>query len=214
MIGFIDKKIAQFLKRVMHKKRSKIIAKTLADYQREHDADENTLAALNEKLELEATRIIAIVDESIIEERIKRARYTFWVTAIVGTAVVVAVAAFPITTSIAPFFAPLIAAGVAWAVSIATIPISYNKRVKGAMDSAVLMFEIDRAKSDNNEEEEEPVNIAELQNTVRALQAELVQMRSEIKHHNKSRPHSLWRAKPDPDNDPPSPAATLRRMSI
>lgn len=199
MIGPIDKLITRILRRVMHKRREKVIEQKITDYLLTHQLDEASIIELNEKLQLEAMRIIAIVDESILSERIKRARYTFWVTAIIGTVVVVALASYPVTTSLAPFFAPLIAAFVAWAVSIGTIPISYIKRVQGAMDSAIVMFELERAKRAEKGEAPEPVNVEALQKTVLQLQAELAELRAEIRRQSDPK---------DTDNIPLSSAVT------
>lgn len=131
--------------RALHRRRRKVIDQTIATYQAAHHPDEQTLNALRAKLDFEMTRVIAIVDESIIKERIQRARYTFWITGIIGTAFILSFATFPVMTPLVPFFAPLVGAMSAWIAAIATIPVSYNTRVKGAMDSAVEMFTMEQA---------------------------------------------------------------------
>lgn len=164
--------------RTLHNRRRKVIDQTIAAYQAEHQLDDHTLTALKSKLDFEMTRVIAIVDESIIKERIQRARYTFWITGVIGTAFVLAFAAFPVTTSLVPFFAPLVGALTAWAAAIATIPVSYNTRVKGAMNSAIEMFEMEQAGRRAHLEDNRP---AALQEMVTSLQQTITRQGEEIK---------------------------------
>ena len=186
MIGFIDKKIGNFLLRILHNRREKVIAKTLIEYRASRGADEQTLAALREKLEYEMTRVYAIADESIVRERIQRARYTFWISAAIGTGVILAFATFPVTTSLAPFFSPLIGAFTAWAITIGTIPIGYNTRVQGAMDSAIAMFDLEQA--------QKPAPVDTLEYKVNELQAEARFMRAQCSHTQAANPpaKSSW----------------------
>lgn len=164
MIGFIDKRIEKLLKRALHKKRDAIFRKTLDDYITTHNPDEATIAALTKKLEDDIDRIITLADRSVIHANMLRARYVFWITAIIGTAIVVALAVYPVTTAIAPFFVPLMAAFVGWAVAVGTIPVSYIHTVKGVMDAAVVTF--DKEQLDLIEhagKQAHPANIEELQ---------------------------------------------------
>lgn len=185
MIGLIDKAIGNLLLRILHGRREKIIAKTLNDYRTTRGADDQTLAALKDKLEYEMTRVYAIADESIVRERILRARYTFWVTAAIGTSFVLAFAHFPVTTTLAPFFSPLVGAFAAWAIAIATIPVGFNTRVQGAMDSAITMFELEKA--------QQPAPSPTLQHKVHSLQAEVDLMRTQFNQMRaSSHPTSFW----------------------
>ena len=190
MIGFIDNKIGMFLLRILHRRRQKIIADALQEYRNTHNADDKTLAALKNKLEFEMTRVFAIADESIVRERILRARYTFWISAIAGTTFVLAFAAFPVTTSLAPFFAPLVSGIVAWLTAICTIPIGYNTRVKGAVNSTIAAFKPDRA------EKHRP----DLQNTVRGMQLEIVQMRRQVNQLSAAPQSSFWKTPKPPES--------------
>lgn len=192
MFGPVDKLIEKILRRAMRSKKEKIVNKKFAEYCKKFGLNEDEAVKLREKLETECLRIIAIVDESILRERIKRARYTFWITAIIGTAVIVALAAYPVTTSIAPFFAPLVAAVIAWAVSLATIPISYLKRVTGAMDSAAIMFELERAKASTAAENTpSPMNTAEIQQAIQRLEKELNGLRDQLQQQGLMLPDTL-----------------------
>lgn len=185
MIGFIDKAIGNLLLRILHGRREKIIAKTLSDYRASRGADDQTLVDLKDKLEYEMTRVYAIADESIVRERILRARYTFWASAAIGTSFVLAFAHFPVTTALAPFFSPLVGAFAAWAITIATIPVGFNTRVQGAMDSAISMFELEKA--------QQPAPSPTLQHKVNALQAEVEWMRTQFHQIRAStQPASFW----------------------
>lgn len=164
MIGLIDKAIEKILKRALHKKRDAIFQKTLDDYITTHNPDEETIAALTKKLNDDIDRIITLADRSIIHANMLRARYVFWITAIIGTAIVLALAAYPVTTSIAPFFVPLMAAFVGWAVAVGTIPVSYIHTVKGVMDAAVVTFDKEQLEILNDiGKEPHPADIEELQ---------------------------------------------------
>lgn len=145
MIWFIDRWLKKILSKRLHQKRDAHIQKAIQKYQASHpDADDETLAALREKLESEITRVFAVADESIIATGLIRARITFWVSAVFSTIIVLALAQFPITTSLVPFFVPLMAAFVGWLTAIVTIPFSYTARVNGAMKSGSHLFEIEQ----------------------------------------------------------------------
>ncbi len=161
----------------MRKKRDTIISDTIKAYITTHHPDEETLVALNEKLLEDADLLSASMDKSIIRASIQRARYTFWISAIIGTSIVIALAAFPITTSIAPFFVPLIAAFVSWAVALGTIPIGYIHSVKGAMESAIIAFEADR--KEKLELEKGSTDVEELRSDLRRLQRQLTDLSSQ-----------------------------------
>lgn len=140
MIGIIDRLIGNFITRKLHEYRDRVINATIALFTERHHPDEQTLADLHNTLNLEIERVYAIADSSIIRARILQARYTFWITAVVATAITVGMATYPIS-NIVPLFAPLIAAFVVWTVNIVTIPFPYNQRIQGGMDSALVVFE-------------------------------------------------------------------------
>lgn len=141
MFPFIDKPIFRWMSKIFHKRSLKIVEASINKYIEKNHPDEETLAALRKLLTGEMIRVCDFSDNAITLARIKQARLTFWVTAILGTAITVAVAVYPPTTSLVVFFVPLMMAAVAWAVSIAAIPYYYNERIKGAMVSAIGLFE-------------------------------------------------------------------------
>lgn len=200
MIGFVDKKIKKLLKRILHKRRDKFLNKTIKKYMTEHSADTETIKALRDALNLELDRIFAIVDNSIINARLKQARYTFWITAIIATCITLSVAVFPITTSLLPFFIPVMGALVAWAVSIGTIPFNYNERIQGSMDSALIVFEHDIKAAKMKGLKAEAIETNDLRNKVLQLQQTVIELKNEIDHigpvpataAKKTRYDSLW----------------------
>lgn len=126
------------LKKNLDKKRDKIINKTVEHFKKIHP-DLNS-ADFIKLANSEADRIYAFIDKSILRERIQRAKVTFWITAIIGIILALIInglslgAALPATLAIIPAF-------VAWAGNIITIPISYNQRIKGGMDSVLNNYE-------------------------------------------------------------------------
>lgn len=140
MFEFIDRYIENKMRKSLHKKRNKIIAQTLADYIDKHHPKPEIVAELKTLLIIEADRVYPVVDESILKERIKRARYTFWITVITSTLISAVIIA--LTHGLAlPLIIPALTAFIAWAVTLATAPLSYNLRVHGAMESIVRSFE-------------------------------------------------------------------------
>lgn len=139
MLGIIDKPLKKFLLKKLHKKRQKIIDKTVKDFAQKYHPEASVLNELKRLLENEADRIYPIVDDSILESGIKRARYIFWVTAI--TSSILAAFLVAITHGIAlSIIIPIVTALISWGVSLGTIPISYDQRVQGSMDSTVITF--------------------------------------------------------------------------
>lgn len=179
MLPFLNKKLAQFMERQLHKKRDKYINDTIVLYRKKHpEHSEEIINKLKESLELEIERVFAIADSSIISARIVVASWVFWITAIVGTAIVLGVASYPVTTSLAPFFVPLISATVVWAVTIATVPKYYNERIVGGLDSALVVFESKLTEELAKEENRINANeLAELRKMMMEMKQELDELR-------------------------------------
>ncbi|MBA3661868.1 MAG: hypothetical protein H0W64_09080 [Gammaproteobacteria bacterium] len=140
MFKFIDQWIEKKLKKKLHKQRPEFIQQTLDGFIKKHNPDPTIIKNLSEKLEIEADRIYPIVDRSIIKERLKRSKYTFWITAVVSTIIVGIIIAFT-GGALLPLVVPLLTSFIAWAIALGTIPLSYNQRILGAMDSTVDSFE-------------------------------------------------------------------------
>src|SRR3990167_1776475 len=103
MIQFFDKVIERLLKRSMLRKRTTIIENTIKSYSKQYQSDAATVEELKALLEAEAASMSAIIDKSVIHAGMIRARYIFWITVIISTALAVALAVYPLTTSIVPF---------------------------------------------------------------------------------------------------------------
>lgn len=140
MFDYADRKIENVFKHFLHKKRYAIVDKAFKKFIKDHPLSEADATALRAKLEDEADRIVSFIDRSVLRERIQRAKYTFVITLVASTVVVAAVGGFADLT-VVPFIAPVAAACVAWLIAVATIPIAYNQRIKGGMDSSILVFE-------------------------------------------------------------------------
>lgn len=177
MLEFIDKKIESYMKRGLHKKRDKIIADAIKKFTDTHQLDADKIEELHEKLVADTDRFLKIIDRSVLRAGLIRARYVFWITSIVGTAIVVALAAYPVTTSIAPFFIPLVAAFVGWAVSVATIPVSYLESIKGIRDATVDAFEKELLEQQEDElQKSNHPSVQELKQMLQQLKQQVEQL--------------------------------------
>jgi hypothetical protein len=141
MLTYFEKKISALFKYFLHPKREFIIENTLKTYTAKHHPEESTLALLKTKLAAEAVRIYPMIDDSILDARLQNATITFWVTAFAGCIVSLSLYFSDIITNIPTIFVPLLGSFAAWFVAVGTIPIFYNQRVNGAMESVVLVFE-------------------------------------------------------------------------
>lgn len=138
-LSFFDRFVELMLKWYLHHKRDKYVEKTLlrcSIYLSNQEDSKNMRATV----ERETRRIYSIVDRSILRDRVIRGKYTFFGTAIIAALVFTCLNQFAAITPFASVL-PLTMALVAWVISIVTIPISYNQRVKGAMDSVVGEYE-------------------------------------------------------------------------
>lgn len=115
-------------------KREKYIKQSISAYRHNHPgASWKDIENLRQKLELEATRVFPMINESIVKERKKRAVSTFIISVALGVV-------FAILTGVA-LLAPIISAIIGAVASVATTDVSYNARVKGAFDSVVALHE-------------------------------------------------------------------------
>lgn len=135
----LDKWIEKKLKDLFHSKRDYIINKMIANFEKNHPEIICT-EELRQKFETEADRVYAIVDRSILRDRIQRAKYTFWATAVSSVILIGSLGAFS-SNSVLPFITPIMNAFISWFLSIVTISISYHQRIKGGMDSVVVSYE-------------------------------------------------------------------------
>ena len=138
MFKFFDKHIEQILWNRLHKQKESIINKTINKFKEEHpEADVDNLRI---KLNKEAKRVYRFTDRSILRDRVQRARWTFWASCFITIVLVATSSGFNLD-NLFSFLAPLITALTAWIVSVGTISISYNQRVKGAMDTVIDQYE-------------------------------------------------------------------------
>lgn len=140
MFNFVDKFIEKKLKKRLHKRREKIVKETIAAFKLKHNPSDEVMQLLLERIDVEAKRVFPMVDQSIIVAFTKRAKVAFWITAISGVIIVGLLGGFTAGTAL-PFVIPVCSAVIAWLIGIVTIPINYNRRVQGAMDSVIENFE-------------------------------------------------------------------------
>lgn len=142
----ISKRIEELFKKKLHKKQdyyiNKAIESFIKDYRkRKHqDPDPATVEDLRKKLKAESIRVYAIVDNSILRERIQRAKWTFFITAIAGGGVVIVVGICTGGIVLPAIVVTFFGASTAYIATLVTIPISYNQRIRGAMNSTVATF--------------------------------------------------------------------------
>ncbi|MDR3492361.1 MAG: hypothetical protein P4M12_10025 [Gammaproteobacteria bacterium] len=136
MIGVIDRFIENKMKKIFHDRGPRMINKTLLAFQKSHPG--LSTEELKVKLLTEAARIFPVVDSSILNALITRAKYTFWITAVTSTLFTVLSGGFS-SGVVIRILAPALTSFVAWGISLGTIPVSYINRIKGALNSAVVM---------------------------------------------------------------------------
>lgn len=139
-IKSIDRFIENIFKKILYKKRNHHINKAVKKFTEKYHPDPQIIEELTKKLALEIDRLYPIVDKSILRERIKRGRYSLLITIIASG--IVAVLVMLLTHGAATvLIAPLCAAFIAWVATVLTIPIGYDERIDGGMDSVVSSFE-------------------------------------------------------------------------
>lgn len=139
MIGPIDRLIRFFLKNHLHRRRKAIINNALSRFKTHYpDACVEDILELKGRFKFEAIRIYKVVDQAILEANLKRARYIFWFMAVFST--LWGIYGGFSGEIISSYFSPLVMASLAWFVSWATIPILYNGRITGAMNSITAVF--------------------------------------------------------------------------
>lgn len=147
MIPPIDRLIERFLKSILHARRDSFINKKMGCVETEYPLlTEEQKAEIRTKLEEEIVRIYPIVDASILRANIIKARYYFWFIATVATLYVGSTREFSSKEAL-NLFAPLATSVPVWLASWGTIPIFYNLRIEGAMDSAVAKYMHDTARA-------------------------------------------------------------------
>jgi hypothetical protein len=95
------------------------------------------------KLKAEANRVCNLTDSAILQANIRKAKYTFWITAIDSTILVMLVSGFktPLT-----FMTPPLASTFTYMAAIISITALYNGRIKGAMNSTIKIYEVELEK--------------------------------------------------------------------
>jgi hypothetical protein len=157
-MNIFDKAIENIFKKYLHKKRDHHIKKALKNFIKNHNSDPKDIDELKKLLETEALRLYPMVDKSILRERIKRARTVFIITAILSMILAIVISLLTNGTALI-FITPLFAALFAWIATLATIPIGYDQRIKGGMDSVIAVFEEKLMKEKNLNIEKDAKNI-------------------------------------------------------
>jgi Skp family chaperone for outer membrane proteins len=187
-MNIFDTTIENIFKKYLHKKRDYYINKALNKFIKKHNPDPKVINELKILLETEALRLYPMADKSILRERIKRARVVFIITAILS--IILAIILIVLTKGTALILiTPLFSALFAWIATLATIPIGYDQRIKGGMDSVIAVFEEKLMKENNLNVENEVKNfqnekmqqeIDELKNLVKTLHNKNEHMQQEI----------------------------------
>lgn len=134
----LDRFLEDAIKNRLHRDREDIIEGAIKKYKLKYpDVDE---AALRTKMAYEAIRITPIADRSILHERVLRSRYTFWISTLASVVTIGALGGFT-SGSYLPFIAPVVNGVVTYGLSMATVGIAYNQRIKGAMDCVIAIHE-------------------------------------------------------------------------
>ena len=170
MTPWLDKKLEKHFLPRLHKKREKIIQQTLSTYFQTHSLTPELKKTFEKQLRNEADRVYAIVDASILRARIRAAKYTFWMTAVAGIILSGVIIVLSGGTAL-PIITLLLGGVIAYLVTLGTIPISYNLRVLGGMDSAIDAFEKSLTTSSDLDSymEENKITIQNLQTTLTEL---------------------------------------------
>jgi hypothetical protein len=141
-MSFIDRKIEEKLANYFHQKKSDIVEYFLKIFSNNHPQMNTTV--IQGKLEAEANRVCDFTDRAILRANIKKAKYTFWITAIGSTILILAVSGFKTPLS---FATPPFSSSLTYVAAIYSITALYNQRVKGAMNSITKIYEAELEKT-------------------------------------------------------------------
>ena len=146
-LGFIDRKIEEKLAVIFHQKKAAIIKKFLLLFTENHPGAGTQIITF--KLKAEADRVCNFTDRAILRANIKKAKYTFWITAVGSTVMVMLTSGFHTPLN---FVTPPLASLFTYVAAIVSITAYYNQRVKGAMNSILQSYEAELAKANNLED--------------------------------------------------------------
>lgn len=138
MFDFIDKWMEEELGNRLKKNCEKIIDDEISIFIKRHPEMSPELLKMKIVTEIDH-RLFPMVEESILKERIIRAKYTFWSASFAGPMIVGMLTGF--SGPLLPFFAPMITAFIYWVVSMVLTPISVKKRLEGGAKSVREMYE-------------------------------------------------------------------------
>lgn len=116
-----------------------LLKQELEHFKKLHPLEARELEELQNKIVTEINRIYPMAEESVLKERIIRARYTFLSGAIIGPLLVGILTNFH--GSLLAYSMPVISASAYWGVSIALIPLAFEKRIMGGLKSISRNFE-------------------------------------------------------------------------
>lgn len=142
------------LKNKLHNKVPVILQQTFNEYKRErgyHDQEDDE--ALLNKLRNEQIRLVPMVDQSILNERVQRTKKTFYITLGIGLTLAIFMSLFTGGLSLLTLLAPIVTASGAAYASMKTVGLSYKSRISGGFDSVVALHknEIDKKNTDSQE---------------------------------------------------------------
>lgn len=145
-LSFLDKKIEKKLKKKLDAKKPKHIAEALSELKDTHpEIDTEMFEEIRLKFMSEANRVTEIADSSLLRAGIRRAKWmllgSFIVTAgLIGITVAV-------THGSAIILLPLVSPLVTWLLTVVTIPINYDERMIGGLNSKLIEYYEEIAKN-------------------------------------------------------------------
>lgn len=140
MLKIIDHWIENRLRNYLAKQQDKMVRKAVDSFIQKNHPDTATLNFLKANIENAIKRNNLTADRNILKERVKRAKYTFWISAL-SSAFIVGILGFFSSGTLLPIILPLLTAVIAWGITLATIPLAYNQSIKSAIDIEIFDFE-------------------------------------------------------------------------
>ncbi len=141
--SFLDRIIKNKIKQYVHSKRDAHVKKAREKFQQRYPKYQ-AIQSFEKELYAEVVRVYPMIDKSILLERIKRAR---WESIAFGLVMAIYFGTEDILRNkkeseqlLHPVVTMIISTALKWVISIATIPLAYELRVKGAMKSITAKY--------------------------------------------------------------------------
>jgi hypothetical protein len=141
MFKWLENWVEEYYRKELHARRDEFFQKAYDKFKTTYsDKTDGEYIEYADALDFEAERLYPLADSSMLHAKVLRAKYFFWGIGIPTTLITILITLASPGHFWLAIAVPPIGALATWALSLKTIPVEYNQRIKGGANSVLATY--------------------------------------------------------------------------